>query len=49
MATAITFGLILGTFLILFLIPIFYMIYGNLFGVAHSNSSSAESAVTDTE
>jgi multidrug efflux pump subunit AcrB len=49
MATAITFGLILGTFLILFLIPTFYMIYGNWFGVAHSESSPGESAVADAE
>ena len=49
MATAITFGLIMGTFLILFLIPTFYMIYGNWFGVAHSDPPSVESAVSEGE
>ncbi|MFP6750456.1 MAG: efflux RND transporter permease subunit, partial [Pirellulaceae bacterium] len=49
MATAITFGLIMGTFLILFLIPTFYMIYGNWFGVAHSESPSVESPVSEGE
>jgi HAE1 family hydrophobic/amphiphilic exporter-1 len=49
MATAITFGLIMGTLLILFLIPTFYMIYGNWFGVAHSESPSVESPVSEGE
>ncbi len=49
MATAITFGLIVGTFLILFLIPMFYMIYGNLFGVAHSETPPAESTASDEQ
>ncbi len=47
MATAITFGLMLGTVLILFLVPTFYMIYGNWFGVSMNEGQSAGD-VTDS-
>jgi HAE1 family hydrophobic/amphiphilic exporter-1 len=40
MATAITFGLMLGTVLILFLVPTFYMIYGNWLGVSMTEPPS---------
>ena len=40
MATALTFGLLLGTLLILFLVPTFYMIYSNWFGVGREEELS---------
>ncbi|HIN95156.1 MAG TPA: efflux RND transporter permease subunit, partial [Planctomycetes bacterium] len=40
MATALTFGLLLGTLLILFLVPAFYMIYSNWFGVGREEELS---------
>jgi len=40
MATALTFGLLLGTLLILFLVPTFYMIYSNWFGVGRDEELS---------
>ena len=40
MATALTFGLLLGTLLILFLVPAFYMIYSNWFGVGREGELS---------
>ena len=41
MATALTFGLLLGTLLILFLVPTFYMIYSKWFGLGREEDSSS--------
>jgi HAE1 family hydrophobic/amphiphilic exporter-1 len=40
MATALTFGLLLGTVLILFLVPMFYMIYSNWFDIGRQEDPS---------
>ena len=49
MATALTFGLLLGTLLILFLVPTFYMIYSSWFGVrTKEDSSSSETSLPES-
>ena len=49
MATALTFGLLLGTLLILFLVPTFYMIYSNWFGIGREEDSSwSDTGITVT-